>query len=356
MSSDQADGTESTTTQAAWRLESFSDWTIIVKYLTSCFSTEEGGSHVGSQAWKTDTYNVHRCYIAVVPRPCSYFSGIMTSGAFQEGGVKTTEVIVDELTAKAFPKFLDFIYTGKVEADGDSIIPLRWLAKYFGNDSIGPHLEAFAPKCEELLVIYEHAKKLDDEGYFDVIGACLGKRLAKAYERLSTKELKKMMSPDFVRDIVPKMSPPQLPTPSHECSNDWDTDWLHVAVCYEAFFTHIYLLLSELINDLAWGKTVWQLLTSSEKLPSIKPPRLALHMILKDCCFFKHEMTDLKERCLKTLDESNLTWTRWEGSPCQMFVEKILRGEHPPLLAFRLNRITVRLAKEAIPNKRQRLS
>ena len=103
----------------SWRqdkTQSFSDWTIVVK--------QDGGDG-------ENFYNVHKTMLAAGLRPSSYFVRCFNS-SMVESASSTTTLTLQQSSAAAFPIYLDFAYTGELNATSATACALLHLADYLG--------------------------------------------------------------------------------------------------------------------------------------------------------------------------------------------------------------------------------
>lgn len=338
MSNDKADVEGRKDEAALWRLdetETYSDWTIIVKY------TSEGDSGVEvadetSHAWKQDTYNVHRVFVGYGKRRCRYFEGIFTSQSFIEGKTKTTEVVVHEAVAKAFPVFLDFVYNGDDALIGRNehlIVPLRWLAKYFDCDDLIRVLDVLTAtlelEFEELMPQYRLAKQLCDE---DVLGIVF-----KEFRRLMLDEVgegtieseAEGMDRDFVTELLPTLSPPKAPKTNY--SGYKDSRWRIFAETSTRFFIYLRILLVTHCEDQVERNAIWNKHTCTKSFPHICHPKLAVELLRQASLLtgdgLGDTMTELQERCVQDLKKSGISWTRWKAD-CDVSFRSALQRNH----------------------------
>ena len=102
----------------SWRqdkTQSFSDWTIVVKH--------DGGDD--------KTFHVHKNVLAAGLRPSSYFARCFQS-SMAEAASSTTTLTLQQSSAEAFPIYLDFAYTGTLNATSESACALLHVADYLG--------------------------------------------------------------------------------------------------------------------------------------------------------------------------------------------------------------------------------
>lgn len=97
---------------------SFSDWTIVV---------QDGD--------KKETYHVHKIALGTGERACQYFTNMFrNSKEFVESSDCRSVLELQSSAAKAFPQFLDFIYTGEgLNPCSVTAVPLLYLADYLRN-------------------------------------------------------------------------------------------------------------------------------------------------------------------------------------------------------------------------------
>ena len=107
----------------SWRLDasqSLSDWKIRIHHQRKGCTTE---------------YHVHKNILAVGPRKSEYFSSLFRcSDRLAESVLQTSEIVLEDMAADAFPCLLDFMYspTDNAHVTTENAIALRYLAQYFG--------------------------------------------------------------------------------------------------------------------------------------------------------------------------------------------------------------------------------
>lgn len=118
------DGTEDGSGEAlSWRQDpsaSFSDWTVHVKGKSS--------EAVGT------AYHVHRTMLAIGPRRSQYFVRLTQGGAsaMGDGIARASTLELEPSSIEAFPVYLDFVYTGALNATTATATALLYLADYLG--------------------------------------------------------------------------------------------------------------------------------------------------------------------------------------------------------------------------------
>lgn len=304
--------------------DSFSDWTVFVR------SRKKDGTV------KVDTYHVHRVHLATKPRVCSYFTGICQSETFEEGITQTSTFDVEEGVAQAFPDFLDYIYTGKLFVKPSLVAPLRWLAKYLGNDCLPRRLnEGYHPRVGEMLRLYHDAKALHDEEYYDVLAVNLQSSLSVSV--LSLKKVEDLFDDAFVCDIFPKLKPNLVASPNERCKKE-----------LTAFYKNARLILKTHVTDRPKRISMWSDLTSEEKLPEITFPELALCLLLCESRLtinaLGSTLTSLQQRCLDVLESAVVEKVEGCGFCVMDEFEKLLARNHSNELALRLFRMTREMA------------
>ena len=116
----------------SWRLDpevSMSDWKIVVQDTTA----ERAAT----------TYHVHRAILGVAPRRSDYFAKAFLASGFAEGTTHSTELELEPSACDAFPIFLDFMYSGELEATTTLATALRHCAKYFVVSELYESINAF---------------------------------------------------------------------------------------------------------------------------------------------------------------------------------------------------------------------
>lgn len=153
VSSDNSGG--SANNPLTWRMDpalSYSDWKIEV------FVLPQGEHHC--------TYHVHKTVLAVGPKRSEYFYHLFQSSTgFAESSESTSRVQLHGVAAKAFPVFLDYLYSSpnelfKIEYKDSA--PLYHFSDYFEIPSLCQTVETMwqDPEipCSSLGVLYEHSK------------------------------------------------------------------------------------------------------------------------------------------------------------------------------------------------------
>ncbi|CAJ1960356.1 unnamed protein product [Cylindrotheca closterium] len=151
--------------KSAWRMDprnSYSDWKIEISVLTSA-SLHTDVSPINFQ--------VHKFFLAVGPRKSLYFDSLFRS-QMKESKAGKTRITLEPSAAKAFPVFLDYIYTGDLDLNPSSAVALGYLGDYFGVAKLLPLVDAFIQKdiqqtqanvhvyCEEAIV-YKNSKLVE---------------------------------------------------------------------------------------------------------------------------------------------------------------------------------------------------
>ena len=129
----------------SWREDgekSLSDWTIVVKVSSPVVASRFTGIS------DLEKYPVHKNFLGAGERPCEYFKRIFRGGAasMREGASQTSELELDVSAAAAFPVFLDFVYSGKLDAATELATALFHLARYLRCHTLHKAMEAFMRK------------------------------------------------------------------------------------------------------------------------------------------------------------------------------------------------------------------
>lgn len=191
-----------------WRLdpeESFSDWTIQV--FTSSDRTNDGVHPVvesflaqnqdGQQDYVrnentshqvTTNYHVHKHMLGAGQRSSLYFARMFKS-TMAETCTSTSRIELDDAAADAFPIMLDFMYSQQaLDATTDSAVALRYLANYFGIESLFHEVNNFIEqdlgpttlaRYVEGATLYQDEKMLDavEEHILECWDSALGEKL-----------------------------------------------------------------------------------------------------------------------------------------------------------------------------------
>ena len=125
--------------ESAWRMDprnSYSDWEIEIDVL----------SPVGFQSDVAPmSFQVHKFFLAVGPRKSLYFDSLFRS-PMKESKAAKTRITLEPSAAKAFPAFLDYIYTGDLKLNPSSAVALGYLGDYFGVAKLQSLADAFIQK------------------------------------------------------------------------------------------------------------------------------------------------------------------------------------------------------------------
>lgn len=123
----------------AWRMDpknSYSDWKIEVHMLSS------GHENAVLPIAEPVSFHVHKFFLAVGPRKSLYFDGLFKSD-MKESIEGRTRLELEPSAAKAFPAFLDYIYTGDLVLTSDSAVALAYLGDYFGVAKLKPRVDIY---------------------------------------------------------------------------------------------------------------------------------------------------------------------------------------------------------------------
>ena len=155
--------------QPKWRedpIESFSDWKIEI---ISGNDDDDGEDTIV----KTETYHVHRNFLAHGFRRSEYFSRLFRSEErFQENETNTSRIELDRLAAQAFPHLLDYVYGDDLTIKAKNATALHHLGEYFEIAQLKLESLEF---CEEDMCLknlhyyYIHAQQLNDEVVMDLV-------------------------------------------------------------------------------------------------------------------------------------------------------------------------------------------
>jgi len=164
-----------------WRMdaaESMSDWEIEVK----CEDTLE-----------TKLYNVHKVYLGAGMFRSKYFSTLFKSSSnLKELKECKSRITLKYSATKAFPDFLDHIYTGKCNINVTNAIALRFLATYFIVPTLTNLLRIFLEEDIER----NYLNYVSDAAiYNDIILPCVIRKSAKEFEKV---DIEKILSLDSV--------------------------------------------------------------------------------------------------------------------------------------------------------------
>jgi BTB/POZ domain len=186
----------------SWRKDDcFSDWTIVIKLAatssdtpisepkdsnndtsSSTQSEQQNAAIIQDQVF---TYTVHKTAMAVGSRRSEYFVRLF-DGKFAEAQDCTSRIELNELTAKAFPLFLDYLY-GKTRMQlftADNATALYSLAKYFDVrrlrhevkrfilQDMQPSGDATNRMSTSCSTYYKHAKVLHEDAILQAATKC----------------------------------------------------------------------------------------------------------------------------------------------------------------------------------------
>jgi BTB/POZ domain len=176
------------------------------------------------------TYNARKCVLADGPRPSEYFVRLFESN-FSEAQDKTSRIELNDLQAKAFPEFLDYMYSTaqKASFNTDTATALHSLAKYFGVVRLQNEVKKFC---------LENMQTVDTCGtYYELATILQEKAILKAAAKYcrdsigninsNTSRLLRVPDPQFWLDLMKKHAENGIVVPSLR----W-TFWVHiVAFC-----------------------------------------------------------------------------------------------------------------------------
>jgi BTB/POZ domain len=148
---------ESIENRLSWRKydDPFADWKIVI---------------LNTKSNQEITYNVRKSVRADGPRRSKYFVRLFENdGNFSEAQDKTSHIELNDLQAKAFPEFLDYMYSvgQKMSFTTDHTTALYSLAKYFGVARLQNEVKKFCLEdmqtVETCGTYYEHATTILQE-------------------------------------------------------------------------------------------------------------------------------------------------------------------------------------------------
>lgn len=150
--------------KSAWRMDprnSYSDWKIEINALST------GSTEIVAPI----CFHVHKFFLAVGPRKSLYFDKLFRS-QMRESKAGKTSLTLEPSATKAFPAFLDYIYTGDVQLNPSSAVALGYLGDYFAVAELQPLADAFIKKdikesranihvyCQEA-IMYKNSKLVE---------------------------------------------------------------------------------------------------------------------------------------------------------------------------------------------------
>ena len=78
-----------------------------------------------------DVYYIHKTMLAIGPCKSDYFVSDFRTSQCQEGLTSTSQILLQNASAVAMSKFLDFVYTKELDIDTNQAGALRYLSHYF---------------------------------------------------------------------------------------------------------------------------------------------------------------------------------------------------------------------------------
>ncbi|GAX12495.1 hypothetical protein FisN_24Hu070 [Fistulifera solaris] len=160
--------------QPKWRddpVDLFSDWKIEI------ISFNDEGVET------TDTYHVHKNFLAHGSRRSKYFFRLFRSEeSFTENQASTSRIDLDPLAAQAFPVLLDFVYGSNLSITSQTATALHHLGEYF---EIRPLQDTSFEFCQHdmsldnLHAYYASAKQLHDDNVMNLIVDYLRLKISK---------------------------------------------------------------------------------------------------------------------------------------------------------------------------------
>ncbi len=125
----------------------------------------------------SQTYHVHKTFLAHGPRRCEYFVKLMRNeDRFRENQTKTSRIELHPLAAKTFPVLLDFVYGYDHSITTETASAFRYLGGYFGVNATQNFFLCFVRKdisLANLHVYYSHAQQLCDKRLLRFVSVCL---------------------------------------------------------------------------------------------------------------------------------------------------------------------------------------
>jgi hypothetical protein len=131
----------------------------------------------------TQTYHVHRCFLACGPHKSEYFAKVFqNSDSFREAESSTSHIELHPLAANAFPFFLDYLYAPEnpLEISLETVTALYYLGEYFDVSHLRWEATQF---CKQKLslgnvdILYEHATIFQNEAFLGIISRFLGRNI-----------------------------------------------------------------------------------------------------------------------------------------------------------------------------------
>ena len=166
-------------------------------------------------------YFVHRLALHPPrgPRVCEYFRPLFYSPKlWNESQSSSSSVELPPGAAAVMDRFLDYVYTGKTDVDMNNVVPLRFVARYFGCwsffESVSFRNSISVPtKIEDIVEYYHVAKEYQDDIYLEVLPRqltkCLSRRKVDFPNKYDDGDYAGLFRLDFVQDLLPNLKPPK---------------------------------------------------------------------------------------------------------------------------------------------------
>jgi hypothetical protein len=300
--------------KSLWRQdpeESLSDWTIEISY--------EGKNN----KTKTDTYHVHRALLAAGPRKSEYFARLFQDGGrFAESNNKTSQIELEQISAKAFPQLLDYLYSvdAPLEIWTDTATALHHLGGYFEIRRLRWDAKQFwqrdlkASNCGTYL---EHARILNDD---------------------KVKEAAAKKCRDEILQIDEKSRLLHIP------DEDFWIGLVEGSEVTSEFSLHLSKLLGAFFVNCGASKATFQKLTLAKSLPEVHCDA-AIKLIDAEREIVEpgeSRLTDLQNRCIKALCDN---WSNFDELAQRDIA--LLQKQSPFLLTKALREFAKRAKKDA---------
>jgi hypothetical protein len=241
---------------------------------------------------------LHKGILAAGPRKSEYFATLFKGdGRFAESSSNTSQVVLTELEAKAFPHFLDYIYSGDADLviSTETATALHNLGGYFEARRLRWESKAFWQRdmnAKNCGTYYEHAKILNDE-----------KVLVAATEK-ATAEIKHISRKSRLLHVTD------------------ESFWLKLIQTPPAkkHSRHVSLLLGVYFSKCVVSLEAFTKLTSSESLRRISRDG-AIKLMDAERTLFQPEvskLTDLQKRCIQAIADDWITVDEINQSDVQL--------------------------------------
>ena len=304
--------------ELSWRMDptlSHSDWTIEIAAFKSTpndSSAAYSGSSTNDETkviLSTAKYCVHKAMLSVGSRKSTYFERLFQNKNLREHETRTSYIELEEIAAKAFPVFLDYLYGNELAIDSlVNAVALDHLSQYFGVSCLQTRMQQYwdyETVTEAYGSYFQQAKIVRDETIIQMIV----KKVVQNIEKIgSTSKLLRVSDVQFWLDVLNEnRGKPMNPRLS-------------------------FILARFMVNQQQLHAETFRTMTDKDILPvvgwkaSIFLLQLEKKLLFQDGESIPTELTCLQERCVDALAKN---FVSLDGPPPEKIEEDLVKlGPH----------------------------